>query len=498
MTQDTDPYTILGVSPDTPKEKIDEIYQGFVKRLHPDNNSYPEAHRQFEEITAAYKLLASARLKREFDEQLADNDDDDENEFIFRLTPSKRTMMSMPESQVIYLLADISPTPNQDLSEEEPTVRLNLTLVLDRSNSMKGSRIEKVKIAAHRIIDDLSEDDFISVIAFNDRAEVVIAATPLTDKPSLKAKISLMAASGGTEIFKGLSAGAEQARANLGTNLVNHMLLLTDGNTYGDQDDCLALADQMSMDGIGISTMGLGHDWNDAFLDDLASKTGGSSVYINSANAVVRFMNDHVRNLTNAFAERVSLSIAPESDVSIESAFRLSPHPQPLTIDDNHSLLLGRLQFTRPIVALIQFQMPSNMLCESRHVARLIAEGNILSNKTPRFQAVGDIVLDVVSADGTLPREVPPTAILDALSKLTLYRLQERAKEALDGGDVTEATRRLENLATRLLDMGQDGLANQALSEARRVAYTRELSDRGRKTLKYQTRLLLDPDSEGN
>ncbi len=138
------------------------------------------------------------------------------------------------------------------------------------------------------------------------------------------------------------------------------------------------------------------------------------------------------------------------------------------------------------------------MLSESRHVARLIAEGNILSNRAQRFQAVGDIVLDVVSADGTLPREVPPTAILDALSKLTLYRLQERAKDALEGGDVTEATRRLENLATRLLDMGQDDLANQALSEARRVAYTRELSDRGRKTLKSQSPRLLDPDSEGN
>jgi hypothetical protein len=69
--------------------------------------------------------------------------------------------------------------------------------------------------------------------------------------------------------------------------------------------------------------------------------------------------------------------------------------------------------------------------------------------------------------------------------------LQERAQEALESGDVNEATRRLENLATRLLAMGEEELANQALSEARRVAHTADLSDKGRKALKYQTRYLL-------
>jgi hypothetical protein len=75
--------------------------------------------------------------------------------------------------------------------------------------------------------------------------------------------------------------------------------------------------------------------------------------------------------------------------------------------------------------------------------------------------------------------------------------MQERAQEALASGDVKEATRRLENLATRLLAMGEEELANQARSEARRVAHTSALSDSGRKTLKYQTRfLLLGPSNE--
>ena len=117
-----------------------------------------------------------------------------------------------------------------------------------------------------------------------------------------------------------------------------------------------------------------------------------------------------------------------------------------------------------------------------------MATGDILANEQQNFQALSDISTEVV--DELLPDE-PPAAIMDALSKLTLYRMQERAREALERGDVVEATRRLENLATRFLDMGEEELANQALSEARRVAHTSSLSDRGSKALRFHTRYLL-------
>ena len=85
----------------------------------------------------------------------------------------------------------------------------------------------------------------------------------------------------------------------------------------------------------------------------------------------------------------------------------------------------------------------------------------------------------------------PPSPILDAIAKLTLYTMQERAQEALEKGDVRTATRRLENLATRLMEMGELELAAQAQIEAQQVVYTHSLSDAGRKNLKYQTRGLM-------
>jgi hypothetical protein len=79
-----------------------------------------------------------------------------------------------------------------------------------------------------------------------------------------------------------------------------------------------------------------------------------------------------------------------------------------------------------------------------------------------------------------------------------MYQMQERAREALERGDVTEATRRLENLATRLLAEGESELATQVLAEARRVAHTSGISDKGRMTIKYQTRHLLLPAGDND
>src|SRR5262249_42629866 len=188
------------------------------------------------------------------------------------------------------------------------------------------------RAAAYQIIDQLTEHDILSVVTFSDRAEVLVPAAPLTDKPGAKAMVATMQASGGTEIFQGLEAGLKENNRHAGKQFVNHMILLTDGRTYGDEVQSLELAKKAAKSGVGISAMGLGDEWNDVFLDQIASHTGGTSQYISSPNAVVRFLNDRVRSLGRSLAERVTISLAPDADIKLESAFRLTPSPQPVSV----------------------------------------------------------------------------------------------------------------------------------------------------------------------
>jgi hypothetical protein len=76
---------------------------------------------------------------------------------------------------------------------------------------------------------------------------------------------------------------------------------------------------------------------------------------------------------------------------------------------------------------------------------------------------------------------------------VTLYRLQQHARTSLEKGDVDEATRSLQLLSTRLLEQGEEQLAQSAHTEAERVAATKVISDVGLKNLKYGTRALMQP-----
>src|SRR5207249_2689639 len=101
--------------------------------------------------------------------------------------------------------------------------------------------------------------------------------------------------------------------------------------------------------------------------------------------------------------------------------------------------------------------LPASLQPGFRSLVRIDVTGDIMRDQKLGYKVVADTSVEVTEQP---PPEEPPLAILDALAKLTLYQMQEKAKESLARGDVQEATRRLENLATRLLASGQEGLAN--------------------------------------
>lgn len=488
-----DPYLILGVPRTASYDEIKLSYRRIARRLHPDANpNSPGAGPQFQDLSAAYELLMDTDRRRSYDRE-AWNAPSRTARFMMQCTPSRRSIQPLDEPQVVYLLVEMAPDTAAEIKPQRRDSHVNLTLVLDRSNSMNGARLDRVKMAAQQIIDQLGSEDVISVVAFNDRAEVIIPATTVRDKAALKARVSFMNASGGTEILQGLQAGLDQNRRFLAPRLVNHIILLTDGNTFGDEVASLELAKSAVEQGIAISAMGLGQDWNDAFLDELATTTGGLCRYVTSSTMVVQFLNDHVRNLSSVFAERMNMTVATDPDIRLESAFKLAPSPQPL--DCTQPIMpLGSLQFSRPLSVLLQLEIPPNLPIGFRTLARISVVGDVFDQRLVRHLTLTDVTIEVNESPQL---EDPPMGILDALARLTLYRMQERANDALEAGNVVEATRRLDKLATRLLALGEGELASHARAEAERVAQTAAWSEKGRKTLKFQTRnLVLDASQE--
>jgi Ca-activated chloride channel family protein len=484
INPEIDLYAVLNVSVDATADEIKQAYRQLARQVHPDMQDTRGTAKLFRQVQEAYAILSDPNQRAAYDRQRVEAGLSPKSLFQWKMQPSRSALTVDMEEQVVYLLFDISAGPSDLMRGRQA---LNICLVLDRSTSMQGSRLEQTKAAAQRMIDTLTGEDTISIVSFSDKAEVVWPSQPLVDPVKTKARVSAIQASGGTEILQGLLAGLAEIEKRRTQYAVNHLILLTDGQTYGDEDRCLSAAEEAARHRIGISAMGIGEDWNDALLDAIASRSGGVSQYIASTGEIQHFLRERLRGLSSVYADNVHLIFTPIDGTRLKSAFKLSPYIERIPLEAD-SLLLGPLQADSAVSGIFELVVGPHDAGTHR-LAQLELVGNIPSRQIDDARLRQDVLF--AFDPGVDPNTPAPSHILSALAKVTIFQMQEGALKALEEGDVAGATHRLETMATRLLDMGEHQLARAALLEAGRLARSGNLSPAGRKAIKYGTRSLI-------
>ena len=351
---------------------------------------------------------------------------------------------------------------------------------------MQGLRLENVKLAAREIIDELHNDDALAIVTFSDRAQVLLPTQLGVNRSTAKARVSALQAGGGTEILQGIRAGLSELRKRHSGDVTSHLILLTDGHTYGDEEECLAEAKQAGVERIGITTMGIGEDWNEAMLDGIASRSGGVAAYIASPSQVRTFLHEEVRGLGAVFAQGMRLSPGCADQVRLENAFSVLPQLKRLAMTDG-AIDLGTLEVDRPMVLVLELGVGPAEVGEHT-ILQLELSADIPMLGIQAHTSKREVVCTFTPVEP--PAELVPVDLVNALNKVTLYCLQEQAWIALESGDIRTATARLRMVGTRLSDLGQSHLAEAAFSEAGRIAGGGAPTPRGRKTVKYGTRSL--------
>jgi Ca-activated chloride channel family protein len=479
-----DYYSILGVLRDASQREIKHAYLEAAQRLHPDRNTAPGETEVFLDVQQAYEVLSNPRRRKLYDATLPPEEEEENPVVAHRVLFSRPALVKLAETQLIYALLEVSPRGDVTDFHAPP---LNVCLVLDRSTSMQGEKLDILKSAAVQLLRRMRPEDVFSVVAFSDHAEAIVPASVNTDRNRQEQQIQMMQAFGATEIFHGLDAGLKEIRRTVDPSRLNHMILLTDGHTYGDEQACLNLAEEAASANIGITAMGIGHEWNDIFLDALAAKTGGSSVYISHPGDIERLLVEKFKALGSAFADEVLLEFEPREHVRINDVFRLQPEGGAIEIKP--PMRLGLILRDEPLHVLFELLVEPDAL-EADAVT--VLDGSLKASIVARPAPVPPIRLRLVrEVRPSAATEPLPTAILRALSRLNLYRMQERARSAADAGEFDAAVRHLRNLATHLLSQGEHGLAKTALFEAENLERLHAWSNGGGKNIKYSTRALL-------
>ena len=486
----------MNILPDATPDEIRRAYHEAARRLHPDVSEEPNAIEIFLEVQKAYEILTDQEKRSQYDrgclseivaELKCRTREFSSPQLHIQIQYSRAQLAVLNEPQIIYTLLEIA-TPS-DIKGRKVSPPLNVCLVLDRSTSMQGERMDAVKATAIELVRQMRPHDVLSIVTFSDRADIIIPAVRQFDRTDAELKISMLRPDGGTELLRGLEAGIFEIQRNLSSKRINQIILITDGRTYGDESDCLQLANNAAARGIRINGLGIGANWNDDFLDELTTRTGGRSIYLSHVSDLNEFLQEMFKDMGEVFGDQTSLTLELSPGVALTYAYRLHPDTAPLPAID--SLKLGNLLRESKLVILLEFTIEPLLRRAYQHE---IARGSLMmqihslepTSFTHHLQLSRPI-------DQLNSNELPPNDIVQALSYISLYRMQENVHTELFAGNIEAANKQLEMLATQLISRGENELAQTALKEADRLRATQAFSIEGRKQIKYGTRSLALP-----
>jgi Ca-activated chloride channel family protein len=163
---------------------------------------------------------------------------------------------------------------------------LNVAIVLDRSGSMSGRKLEEARRAAIMAIERLQDDDIVSVVTYESTVDVLVPATKARDRDAIARAIRSIEAGGSTALFAGVSKGADELRKFLDRNRVNTLLLLSDGLANvgpSSPGDLAQLGASLARQGIAVTTIGLGLGYNEDLMTRLAGASDGNHFFVEEA-----------------------------------------------------------------------------------------------------------------------------------------------------------------------------------------------------------------------
>ncbi|MGK7944481.1 MAG: VWA domain-containing protein, partial [Microcystaceae cyanobacterium] len=232
--------------------------------------------------------------------------------------PSILTPSSSQADILLRFRADIPESTRREL---------NLSLVIDRSGSMAGNSLFHALKAAESVVEQLTDQDILSVIVYDDNVNTVIPPQPVSDQAALTQAIRNVSVGGLTNLSGGWLQGCEYVQGGLDSQKINRVLLLTDGHAnvgIRDPKVLTTTAQQKAEEGIITTTLGFAQGFNEDLLIGMARAAKGNFYFIQSIDDATEVFNIELDSLRAVVGQNLKVTVELADGVTLSDTLSLA------------------------------------------------------------------------------------------------------------------------------------------------------------------------------
>ncbi len=387
------------------------------------------------------------------------------------------------QKAIVKVTLDAPKTPRAD---KRPPV--NLTIVLDRSGSMSGRKIEKAKEAAIAALRRLDPRDLFSLVTYDTRIETVVPAQSAANSDWIEGRIRSISTGGNTALFAGISQGASEIRKNLGRRYVHRILLLSDGlaNTGPSSPEELGrLGAALRKEGISVTTIGVGTDYNEDLMTLMAQNSDGNTYFVESSADLPRIFGTELGDVLSVVASKVTIEVEFPEGVKPLRIIGRDGRIGAKTVE----VSLNQLYGGQEKYALIEVELPASAAGEVRTVANARCHyQNMIANRPASSK--GHTVVRFSKNPAEIERSVNVAVSKEVLDNYVAIA-KDAAIAAADNNDYDEAAKILRLNAETVSEFAsQNSLpelqeqADQLEQQAGEIKKQQKLPSKSRKKMK--------------
>ena len=368
-------------------------------------------------------------------------------------------VVAVDSGETVHLLLELEAPGLEGERRRDPA---NLQVVLDRSRSMGDGSLLAALQAIDSLVGKLSPDDQLGLVCFDDSVIVPIAAGPVGDGGAIRSALRHIHTGGMTNLSSGLMRGiqeADRASADRAATLV----LLSDGHAnegVTDHPTLEGVAKGATGHKITVSTIGIGHGYDEDLLEAISRGGGGNSHFAENGDEAGAHLAGEVEGLLEQVIQAASLTVKPTGDVS---GIRLYNDLPTSEIKDGFMVELGELVSEEKRRLLFEIDVPDIAALGLAQVCEI--ELRWVETGTMESKVVTiPVNVNVVPGDEAAGRIANPEVITE-LTFQESQRAKKEANDALARGDHEGARRRWHQSRERLQRLDRGSMNAQELRD---------------------------------